>query len=968
MLVRTNQVGKAMTYDPKAGRRRGLRFGTRLLAGVMLWAVVPTAIVGLIAFERVSSYFADEKRDGMDSLTKAYGGILIERIRAVGTLAEPVQANIAAGRPALAGIASDVATAIQSVATVSRDGMVSWTYGTTSVLPAGSALATGSMDAAARETLVLEMPDNGGRYHIAVAKSLRARGGGGWLLLFVSEDYVWAGAGGANRVCVFGADTRVLYCSHPVADDLREELRKQKDNSGTFSFRAGSSSYLAGYWRAAMGAIHGKGEWTIVAFDNQTAFMGPVSTLRLSFWATIAVSALLAAFVASLQLRRAFTPVARARDGARRIADGDFSARVPVTQSDEFGALAADFNAMAERLGRRWATLRAWSEVDRVILANVDVEPVASLVLEQLPEIIGCDVASITVFDRDGTFGGDIYTRDLVSRSAIFKDRADPPSEEMRGLIAETGDFTTFCLEGPGRCLVPHRRMGAHESRVFPVVAQSRLLGLLTLGLRDGQTLIDEDMANVRALCERLAVALDAAHREERLYMQANFDAVTGLASRVAFRARLGEALARAERAKSKVGLLFLDLDGFKRINDTHGHAAGDELLHTVGKRLQDCVRKTDVVARIGGDEFAVLLPELRGVHAAEGVSQQILDALGKPLTVGGRSARVGGSIGIALYPVDGMEIEELFLRADLAMYRAKERGGHRFAFYHEDMDRIMQERAGIEEALGAALDAGGIAVHYQPQVDTQSGECVGVEALARWPRDDGALVPPEQFIAAAEESELAVRLGDHVLNTALSDFAQWRKLGVAPKRVAVNVSIAQFRAGKLAPRVAEALTRHHVSPGALDIEVPEVLCLADGPAIRSTIAALVQMGVGIVIDDFGISNSSLAHIKRLRARAIKIDRSFVSGVPSDAESVALVKAILAMARTLGKEVIAEGVEAREQALFLREIGCPAMQGFLVARPQPATAINEFLRKPHPVGEGVVWFPFGRKGGDEDNA
>jgi diguanylate cyclase (GGDEF)-like protein len=957
-------MDEATNQDRKARTRHGLRFGTRLLLGVMLWAVVPTALVGLVAFERVSDYLADEKRDGINRTARTYGGALIERIRAIGTLAAPIHSNIAAGRPALTGIASEVATAVKSVATVSPDGMVSWTYGTTSVLPAGSALATGSMDAAARETLVLEMPDKSGRYHIAVAQSFRPRGG--WLLLFVSEDYLWVSPDGLSRVCVVGADARVLYCSQPVAGELSDALRKERENSGTFSFRTGSSGYLAGYWRAAMGAIHGNGEWTVVAFENQTALMGPVATTRLALWATIVVGVLLAAFFASLWLRQALAPLSRVRAGSRRIAAGDFGARVTAARTDEFGALAADFNTMAERLGRRWATHRAWLEVDRVVLTNTDVESVASLVLEQLPEIIHCDVASITVFDPDDTYAGDIYTRDLASRSATFKDRAEPPSGEMRSLIAETGDFTTFCLEGPGRCLVPLRRMGAHESRVFPIVAQSRLLGLLTLGLRNGQSLVDEDLANVRALCERLAVALDAVDREERLYHQANFDAVTGLASRIAFRARMAEALLRAERAKSRAGLLIVDVDGFRRTCETHGRAAGDELLHSVGKRLQDCVRRTDLVARTGNDEFAVLLPDVRGAQAAEGVAQQILEALARPLTVGGRIARIGGSIGIALYPADATGTEDLFSKAGTAVDRAAVRGGNRFAFFEEETDRVMQERAGMEEALGVALDGGGIAVHYHPQVDTQSGECVGVEALARWQRAEDVQVPPEQFVAAAEQSDLAVRLGDHVLNVVLADYARWRKTGIAPRRIAVNVSIAQFRAGKLATRVAEALARHHVSPAALDIEVPEILCLADEPAIRSAIAALAQMGVGLVIDDFGISNSSLAHIRRLRARAIKIDRSFVHGVPADAESVALVKAILAMARVLGKEVIAEGVETHEQALFLREIGCPAMQGFLVARPQPASAISEFLRKPHPVGEGVVWFPFGRRT-EEDN-
>ncbi len=941
------------------------RFATRLLVIVALAAMMPFAVIAWLAFERAADIVEHDRIAEVGKNAKLYSQAIAGRMQTVSALMTPMQSNIAAGRAPLAGIPGTAATAVQSVATVGPDGTVQWAHGTVRVIPGDAMFDTSALGNTLRDSLILELPDAAGRYHVAIAKSLGASRRGArasWLLAFPTPEYLWESNAASENVCVLGGEGRVLHCSEPPAEGLERAVAAQKENSGTFEFGPLRDRLIGGYFRTYMGAIYGSGEWTVVAYDRLFALVGSVASLRQMFGLVSLFAIAVGCLVASILVRRALHPLTRLCENAKRVATGDFSARVESTSEDEFGMVANHFNAMAGRLGKQWATLKAWSEVDRIILTSVEVEQVAALVLEQLPEIISCDVASITVFDPDGSFAGDIFTRDLISRSPIFKDRADAPDVEMRELISETGDFTTFCREGPGRCLVPHRRMGAHESRVFPIVSQSKLLGLLTLGLRDGQTFADEDLANVRTLCERLAVALDAASREEKLYRQANFDSVTGLANRVAFRMKLADALLRAERAKGRVGVLFVDLDGFKKVNDTHGHGAGDELLHTVGKRLGDCIRKTDTVARLGGDEFAVLLPDMRDAIAAEGVAQQILDTLQKPLSVGGHVVRVGCSIGIAIYPTDGADVESLLKQADMAMYRAKERGGNRFAFFEEEMDAQMQERASIEEQLGAAIEKRQIQVHYQPQVDTQTGDCVGVEALARWMRADGVSVPPDRFIAAAETSDLIQKLGDQVLNQALSDYAKWKHQGLAPKRIAVNVSVAQFRAGKLAPKVAEALTRHHVLPQALELEITESLSLAEEPAIRVAIRALTEMGVSLVIDDFGMKYSSLAYLKRLPARAIKIDRAFVKDVPEDPESVALVKTILAMAHTLKKDVVAEGIETPEQALFLRDIGCPAMQGYLIARPQPAEAITAFLAKPHPVGEGVVWFPFGRRG------
>jgi diguanylate cyclase (GGDEF)-like protein/PAS domain S-box-containing protein len=435
------------------------------------------------------------------------------------------------------------------------------------------------------------------------------------------------------------------------------------------------------------------------------------------------------------------------------------------------------------------------------------------------------------------------------------------------------------------------------------------------------------------------AARLSGTHRDitelktyhAELEYRANHDWLTGLANRNVLTDRIEHAVAVAERSKRSFALLYLDLDGFKAVNDTLGHAAGDELLKIVVTRLKACVREADTVARLGGDEFAVVLHDISNPTAAGIVGQKILQELSRPFDIAGHEAQVSASIGIAIYPPDGGDRETLLANADAAMYRAKESGRSRVTFYTADLGAEAQARLQLETDLKRAIDEGELELQYQPRVDFGTGAIASVEALVRWRRPGHGLVPPARFLPLAEANGLIVPLGEWVLRAACAQMKRWCESGRSDWRVAVNLSPRQLRQPDLARRIEAILRESGLAPRFLEIEIPEEA--VDMPSTHEVVDALTALGVAHSVDDFGTSCSSLAYLKRSAVDALKIDRSFVRGLPDDPDDASIVRSIIAIGRSLGIAVIAEGVETEAQRRFLEAHGCDGMQGYLVSRP-----------------------------------
>ncbi|MGB7947988.1 MAG: EAL domain-containing protein, partial [Candidatus Binatia bacterium] len=396
---------------------------------------------------------------------------------------------------------------------------------------------------------------------------------------------------------------------------------------------------------------------------------------------------------------------------------------------------------------------------------------------------------------------------------------------------------------------------------------------------------------------------------ETQLLRQASYDAITELPNRFLAMDHLQRAAVSALRNRCRVGVLFIDLDHFKKINDTLGHAAGDQFLLLAGQRLCSCVRKEDTVARLGGDEFTVILPRIEHTADVEPVIHKILKAFSSPFALDGREAFVTASIGAAVFPDDGENPDLLMQNADIAMYRAKQRGRNTFRFFRPELNSHALARMGIESQLSHALERQELAVHYQPIVETSSGKIVGAEALLRWNNVEFGEVPPARFIPLAEETGLIVPIGRWMLNVACHERRKSFGRKVSPFRLSLNVSSRQFRDQGLVDDISEALARNDVPPHCLELEITEGLLMEDLPDTREILLALSRLGVRLSLDDFGIGYSSLSYLKRFPVNGLKIDKSFIHGLPTDPGDVSLVEAIIAMARSLRIQVTAEGVE-----------------------------------------------------------
>ena len=428
---------------------------------------------------------------------------------------------------------------------------------------------------------------------------------------------------------------------------------------------------------------------------------------------------------------------------------------------------------------------------------------------------------------------------------------------------------------------------------------------------------------------------------EEKLSEMASFDALTGLPNRNLLNDRLGQALAHAGRNGSQIAVGFVDLDRFKIINDTLGHDAGDELLKEIARRLSGCLRSCDTVARQGGDEFVVVLTDLARPEDASIVAQKLLDTLTPSMMLCGREIVPGASIGFAIYPQDGDNLQALLMSADKAMYSAKQAGRGQYRFFDPEMNRAAADWLEVGAELHYALERDEFELHYQPKVDLKSGQVTGVEALLRWRSPEKGLVPPNKFIPILEETGQIIEVGEWVIARACRQSRLWQEQGLPPLRIAVNLSPRQFQSRNLAERIQTLIDQPDFRPELLELEITESMVMQNVERAIDTLEKLSLIGVRLAIDDFGTGYSSLAVLKRFPVDSLKVDRSFVRDIPNDADDMAITRSVVALAHSMGLSVVAEGVETEAQRDFLVECGCEEMQGFLFSKPLPAKELAE---------------------------
>ncbi len=532
----------------------------------------------------------------------------------------------------------------------------------------------------------------------------------------------------------------------------------------------------------------------------------------------------------------------------------------------------------------------------------------------------GTAASEITYRDHFDAWEGEIADRNIIATYVPVRIQEAAPVEAVMEVYSDVTPLVA--------------KLGRTQIQIVAgVIGALSLLYLLMLWMtgRSDRILREQE-------AERIA-------GEERIRYQAYHDPLTGLPNRTSFVEHLEEAIRRSKRFGWSLGLMFLDIDRFKRVNDSLGHEAGDELLRIAAGRLQGCIRESDMLFRMGGDEFTVLLENVKGAEEAAAVAVRMSQAVAEPIELRHHELAATVSIGIALYPKDDQTGERLVESADTAMYRAKDLGRNRYAFFTQEMNDRVESQLVLEAGLQRAVRNDEFVLHYQPRVAAATRRVVGVEALLRWQHPERGLVPPGEFIPLLEESGLIVPVGARVLESACRQNKAWQDAGLPPMRVSVNISSRQFRTGSLEETVREALRASGLAPEWLEIELTESLLVENSEHAVAVMERLKAIGVAISIDDFGTGYSSLGYLKRFPIDSLKIDRSFVKDLRTSATDAAIVDAISALAHSLGLGLVAEGVEEAGQAEFLRARYCTEMQGYLFGRPVPPEEMADAVRR-----------------------
>jgi diguanylate cyclase (GGDEF)-like protein len=920
------------------------RMGRRIALVVAVCAALPALLLAVLCArdaQSTASAFVERQLGG-------YSRLYSEVIRARLGAAETIVLTLTAGDVGYDGVSlkQQVANsnAFKSVVVVDRDGLLSG--GETTLRPSPAQLVA----LAAGETVLLSVTLDGQLTSAYLVQAVTAAGFSRLAYFELAPDYLWKRVDNVPphvTLAVIDANAKVLYNIGPLSADathiFADNITLSGERAGTL--RAISWQDAGEEWHGAIKPLQLINErltaapWAVVTFSRQQTFFA----LSQHVWSFVPYALLAIAtcgIAGGLYLARRYLPSVRAlRAGMVALQERRYEA-LSEPGADEMRGLITGFNRGVLTLQEQFHALETLGEIDKLLLGSAELEQVLDAVLSRVQTVTRCDCVGITLRDTDAPGRGRVYLAGSGLTDLPVR-RVELDDDMITKLAAEGNGLTvTRCEETRHSFLKPLKEIGAEFFWVWPVTVAERVDAILTVGYREEPTSDPYLARSGTQFADRLAVALSKSARDERLYRQAHYDPLTALPNRILFRDRLAQELANSTAGLSRGALLYIDLDHFKRVNDSVGHSAGDQLLTIVAQRLRSCTKEGDTVGRLGGDEFTVILRNVVDPDSARAVGERIIQLLQLPVNIGGRDHFVCASIGITLFPDDGSTIDDLMRNADTAMYRAKDAGRGCTMFFDPHLPG--GSVAATETGLQRALRRREFSLFYQPQFSVADGSLTGVEALLRWQTPRDGMRPPGEFVPAAEESGLIVDIGGWVLDAACAQLAAWREQNIAPPRVALNVSAQQLKHIEFPKLVRRALDKYGIPPALLELELTESV-FAD-EAAGATLGRLAQLGVHLALDDFGTGYSSLSYLRQYPIGTVKIDRTFLEEVPQNAASSTLVETIIVMAHALGKRVVAEGIETVEQLDFLRERRCDIAQGFFLARPLSGQAVTEILQ------------------------
>jgi diguanylate cyclase (GGDEF)-like protein len=897
----------------------------------------------------------ERRLTGVSSL---YVDVIRSRLGVAETFVESVTANDIGYDSA--SLKSQVVNSrvFKSVVVVDRDGLLSG--GETTLRPS----AAQRLALEAGQTILMPVTLAGQLTSVFMARPVSAAGVGRLAYFELAPDYLWKDMRDLPGaiVTVVDADGNVLHSAATVAADTSHMFAEHITPAGE---RGSSLDTLS--WQDSGEEWHGilkhvpladeritTTPWAVIAYTPHISLFGRSASLWMMLPFVLACILGCAILCVSYLFRRHVSALRQLQRGIQGLQGGQFDP-LPVTGSDEPRQLIEAFNRSAASLREQFLALETLGEIDKLLLGSAELEHVLEGILCRVQAVTRCHCVGITLRDADAPGRGRVYLS-AEGRGDLPVSRVALDDDMLTTLIAENSGLTVArCEETRHSFLMPLKQIGADFFWVWPVKVSERVEAILAVGYRNGPAADPYLARSGSQFAERLAVALSKSERDERLYKQAHFDPLTSLPNRILFRDRLAQEIANATAGLSRGALLYIDLDHFKRVNDSVGHGAGDQLLTIVAQRLRSCVKDGDTVARLGGDEFTIILRNVADSNSARLIGERIIESLQLPVNIGGRDHFVCASIGITLFPDDGSVIDDVMRNADTAMYRAKDLGRGCTMFFNPDMN--VRAAVASDSGLHRALHRREFSLFYQPQFTISNGSLCGVEALLRWQTARDGVRQPQEFVPAAEESGLIVDIDAWVLEAACAQLASWRDRQIAPPRLALNISAQQLRHVEFPQLLQRVLEKYGLAPALLELELPESVFAHE--AVGTTLARFAQLGVHLTLgafgsSDFGSGNSSMSYLSQYPIGTVKIDNILLGDVPRKESSAGAVESIIAMAHALNRRVVAEGIETAEQLDFLREQRCDVGQGFYLARPLSGAAVTELLQARPRRGDEVA--------------
>ncbi len=917
------------------------RVAKRIFILFVIAAIIPISVIGIVAYKHVTNLLISQQHKHLTVESKSYGMSIFDRILVAQDQLNAIGKNIIQSKSITTNLKNQSKEIILSDTRFFKKIEV-YNNG----LTFNGLVDKHLMDGNTKIT-VNNIDDNKTSIHFN--KLLNTQDSTLLLSAEVSKQYIFGDMdifAGDEDACVIVKGIGALNCSNHALISLTlpsfEKYFETQNNTNTNTISIADENYIIASWELFLKGNFNTESWIIYYTTPSSTIFSSIQSFSNTLLPLLVLAILFVSLISINQITKILVPLEKLLYLTKRIAKRDFNEKVNFDSHDEFQQLGDSFNMMSYELGRQFTVMTAMSNLDRAILTEMNKTSVVEAIFKNLKDYLEYSHAAVVLLEKDKAKGNlYIYNK---TENHIHSDRIiDIDDKDICKLLDNTNSNVRTLERNKLHSIDWLINVHSNFITTIAIKQEQVTLALIIIGHQYIPKLNDEGVKQLDNYTDRVSVALNAIEREERLVKQANFDDLTGLPNRQLLIDTFYE-MTEKDNNKPKLAVLFIDLDRFKIINDSQGHVIGDKLLVEASVRIQSCLNDSAFLGRYGGDEFVIIYPTEFDTSHINDISNKIINTLSRLFTIENYEQSIGASIGIAVYPEDGNNWDKVLQKADIAMYKAKQKGRGKALYFSDTMQSEILEKATLEADLFHALEKQEIFMVYQPQINIATGEISGAETLMRWKHTTKGNIRPDQFISYAEDTGFIIPLGIWAIRTALKQCTDWQLENQALPKISINISPRQIRHENFINEIEALIKDFDIHTTNIEFEITESLFLNDDPSILAKLQHLNKLGISISIDDFGKGYSSLSYLKHLPVQTLKIDKLFIDDIQNEKDSLAIVNAIIVMAKSLNKIVIAEGIETVEQLNILKDLGCDIGQGYFISKPKPAHEVMNYAK------------------------